>query len=327
MSKIQWGILGTGKIAQKFAASLQAVPGAELRAVGSRTRESSEKFGAMFQVPNLHSSYESLASDPAVDVIYVATPHPMHAENSLMCLQAGKAVLCEKPFTVNAKEAERVIQEARARGLFLMEAMWTRFFPLMRQVVEWVQEGTLGDIRMVSADFGFRATFNPDGRLFNPRLGGGALLDIGIYPVSFAHLILGKPDRIMSAAHLGATGIDENNAILFHYPQGELAMLSSSLQVYTPHEASIIGTKGRLTIRDPWWQPKHLTLWLEEKEPQDYEFPKENNGMNYEATEVVRCLKEGKQESDIMTLQESLEIMRTLDEIRSQWGLVYPSEK
>ncbi|MDX9953588.1 MAG: Gfo/Idh/MocA family oxidoreductase [Anaerolineae bacterium] len=353
---LRWGILGTGAIAQQFARGLRVLPDARLVAVGSRTAESAERFGHAFDIPRRHADYRALAEDPDVDVIYIATPHTLHAENTLLCLRAGKAVLCEKPFALNAAEAQMMIAEARARRLFLMEAMWMRYLPAMVQVRRWLAEGVIGDVRMVMADFGFRTSFDPQSRLLDPALGGGALLDVGIYPVSLAFMVLGTPQLITGAAHLGVTGVDEQSAWIFAYPQGQLAVLSAAVQTTTPTEARILGTKGAIHIHAPMYRPERLTLtrqglanfpsrlpagiksfgralglnrlWrrLRSAGGNDYHFPLHGNGYNYEADEVARCMREGRLESALMPLDETLVIMETLDQLRAQWGLVYPGE-
>ena len=326
MSKMRWGILGCGRIATTFATGLQSVPDAELIAVGSRSQEKADTFGAEFHVPHCHGSYASLANDPDVDVIYVATPHPMHADDSLLCLAAGKAVLCEKPFTVNAAQAEKVIDFAREKRLFLLEAHWTRFLPLMAEMQTRVQMGEIGELRMLQTDFGFRAGFDPAGRLFDPALGGGALLDIGCYCISLASMLFGKPTHISGLAHLGETGVDEQCAITLSYPRGELALLSAAIRTNTQHEAIIVGTSGRIKIHSPWWKPTVMTLWRDGKATEEISVPFEGNGFNYEAMETMERIKEDKLESAILPLNETLEIMRTMDTLRAQWGLKYPME-
>ncbi len=324
--KIRWGILSTGHIAQKFARGLAALPDAELVAVGSRTQETADVFGAAFDIPHRHPSYEALVEDPDVDVVYVATPHALHCEDTLLCLNAGKAVLCEKPFAINAQEAETMVALAREKRLFLMEAMWSRFLPLLVKVRELVDDGVLGEVRMLNADFGFRAAIDPQGRLFDPELGGGALLDVGVYPVSLALMLLGPPARVTSMAHLGEAGVDEQNAILLGYEKGQLAMLWSAVRTTTHHEASIFGTEARVRMHAPWWRGEALTLSRQGQEDKVMDLPFKANGYNYEAAEVMTCLREGKLESDVMPLDETLEIMKILDTIRAQWGLTYPTE-
>ena len=321
----RWGILATGNIARKFAAGLAAADGAELIAVGSRSREKAESFGDEFDIPRRHGSYEDLAADPDVDVIYVATPHPMHEPASLLCLDAGKAVLCEKPFTVNASQARRVIERARRKGLFLMEAMWTRFIPAIAKLREILAAGTIGEVRMMMADFGFRAPWNPEGRLLNPKLGGGGLLDVGVYPISLASMVLGRAERVASLAHLGKTGVDEQSGAVLGYPGGALALASSAVQVSTPRDASIFGTRGSIRLHHPWWRAEQLTVTADDK-TETLEFPVKGNGYEYQAEEVGRCLAAGKTESDVMPLDETVAIMETMDQIRSQWGLTYPIE-
>lgn len=323
---IRWGILGTGSIAKQFARGLQALDDARLVAVGSRAAATAEAFGTEFDVPRLHASYEALAADPEVDAIYVATPHPLHRENAILCLEAGKAVLCEKPFTINARQAAEVVAVARRKRVFLMEAMWTRFLPIVAQAREWIASGAVGEPRLVTADFGFRAGVNPESRLFNPRLGGGALLDVGIYTVSFASMVFGpKPTRIESMATLGETGVDEQAAVILGYGNGALAALTTAIRTNTPHEARIIGTDGRILLHPPYWRGTKATLQAGGKE-ETVELPLQGNGYNYEAAEVGRCLRAGELESPVMTLDDTVAIVGILDAIRAQWGLKYPME-
>ncbi len=323
---IRWGILGTGFIARQLAIGLKSAPGAELVAVGSRTQAQADLFGDTFGVPRRHPTYESLANDPDVEVIYVSTPHPLHCPNTLLCLNAGKAVLCEKPFAINAAEAAQMVNLARQKGLFLMEAMWTRWLPAVVKVRQLIAEGVLGEIRMLMADLGFKAEFNPQGRLFNPQLGGGALLDVGVYPISFASMLFGPPVTVTGAAHLGQTGVDEQSAYLFSYAGGQLSILASAVSVETPSQALIMGTKGRVRVHGPIYRPTQLTLTLSGQADQLIDAPLEGNGYNYQAVEVMNCLRAGKLESDLMPLDETLSIMRTMDELRRPWGLRYPTE-
>lgn len=323
---IRWGILGTGNIAKLFATGLGSAPGAILAAVGSRTQEKADEFGDRFGIPRRHASYEALAADPDLDVIYVSTPHTLHRDATILCLAGGKAVLCEKPFALNAGQAAAMIDTARSRGLFLMEAMWSRYYPAMARARELLAAGVIGEPRILQADLGFRARVNPQGRLFDPALGGGALLDIGVYPVSLASMVFGTPSDIASQATMGETGVDEQNAILLRYPGGQLAVLSSAIRTNTPHEATIMGTEGVLRIGQDW----HKSTWVGVTRPGQPEertsLPIEGNGYNYEAIEVMDCLRAGKRESAIMPLDETLAIVRTLDAIRAQWGLRYPGE-
>jgi dihydrodiol dehydrogenase / D-xylose 1-dehydrogenase (NADP) len=327
MSEIfRWGILGCGNIAKKFAAGLQAAEHAELVAVGSRTQENADRFADLFHVPTRHASYEALVADPSVDAIYVSTPHPFHKENTILCLKAGKAVLCEKPFAVNHKDAREMVAVARSEKVFLMEAMWTRFLPITLQVRKWLAEGRIGEARMLYADFGFRTGINPEGRLFSPKLAGGGLLDVGIYPVSYASMVFGaQPSKISSQAHIGETGIDEQAAMLFGYENGALALLSCGIRIKTPHDAKIMGTDGMISVSPSFWNGTRAALTAGGKE-EVAELPHKGNGYEFEAEEVARCVRAGKIESDIIPHSETMALMETMDAIRAQCGIKYPME-
>ena len=323
---IRWGILGPGSIANQFAKGLQAAPDGQLIAVGSRDLQRAETFASQYGAPNRHGSYEALVADPEVDAIYIATPHPFHKESAILCLEAGKAVLCEKPFTVNAAEAAAVVAGARANKTFLMEAMWSRYLPIIVQVRKWLDEGAIGEPLQVNADFGFRANVNPEGRLFNLELAGGALLDIGIYVVSFAAMVLGSdPVHITASAHIGETGVDENTGILLRYNSGAVATLSCAVRASSPHTALIVGSEGTISIDPSWWKGEAATLKAGDRE-EHIELPLAGNGYNYEAQEVARCLGAGELESPVMPLDETVALMRILDEVRAQIGLKYPME-
>ncbi len=324
-AKVRWGIIGTGNIASKFAAGLQVLDDAELAAVGSRSLETANAFGDKFDVPRRHATYEALAGDPDVDAVYIATPHPMHRDNTILCLGEGKAVLCEKPFAINAIEAREMVDFARARGTLLVEAMWTRFVPVMQKLRELMADGAIGEPRMVCADFGFRAGVNPESRLFNPALGGGALLDVGVYPVSLAHMVFGAPVKIAAVADIGETGVDEQAAMSLLHKGGGVSVLSTAIRTSTPQQAWVIGTEGIIRHHAPWWQGKGLTVKRGDNE-ESFDCPYEGNGYNCEAQAVMDCLKAGELESEVMPLDETVAVMETLDEIRSQWGLKYPME-
>lgn len=325
-SRLRWGIVGTGNIAQQFARGLALLPDAQLVAVGSRSQAAADAFAQSFGGPRAYPSYEALAQDPEVQAVYVATPHPLHHANTLMCLRAGKHVLCEKPFTLNAGQLAELIAEARARRLFLMEAMWTRFLPALVQVRLLLEAGAIGEARAVTADFGFRAPFDPSSRLFDPALGGGALLDVGIYPISFASMVLGAPQQISALAHLGETGVDEQAAVTLGHSGGRLALLFAATRTESQREAFVLGTGGQIKVHSPWYVPSRVTLSRPDRGDEEFELPISGNGYQYEAAEVARCLREGRLESPVMPLDESLTIMQTLDAIRAQWGLRYPGE-
>ena len=324
---IRWGILGTGAIAKKFARGLQSIADARIAAIGSRQQATADAFAAEFGADRAHASYELLANDPDVDVIYVSTPHQLHCENTLLCLDGGKAVLCEKPFAINEREAKRMTSRAREKKLFLMEAMWTRFLPALVQVRAWIAEGRIGEPRMVTGDFGFRADIQSEGRLFNPEFGGGSLLDVGVYPISFASMVFGgDPIAVTGAADFGQTGVDEQAAYVLTYDAGRLAVLASGIRTNTPHDAYVLGTDAMIRVHAPFWCTTTVSLVRGEEEPVVFKQPPQGNGYEYQAMEVMRCLRAGATESPVMPLNESLAIMRTMDRLRAQWGLKYPME-
>lgn len=327
MRRIRWGIIGTGNIAHKFATGLAACEDAELVAVGSRKQKTADAFGDDFTIPRRHASYEALANDGGVDVVYVSTPHSFHRDNTILCLNAGRAVLCEKPFAINAHQAADMIAVARQKKLFLMDAMWSRFQPAEVKMRELIAEGAIGDVRMIHSDFGFRTGgVDPKARLFNPDLGGGALLDVGVYNVALASQLFGPPTQVKALAHLGETGVDEQAAVILAHDAGRLAVSSTAIRTTTMHEACIIGTEGWIRIDPPWWRTNGLALEVHGTDARHIDTPMTANGYNYEAEEVMRCIRDGKLKSDVMPLDETVSIMKTLDEIRAQWGLKYPME-
>ena len=322
---IRWGILGTGAIARSFAGDLVFAPGHEVEAVGSRSADKAADFAQQLSC-RPHASYEALCADPRVDIIYVATPHNFHHPHALLALAHGKPVLVEKPFTVNARQAREVITAARAAGLFCMEAMWTRFLPATRQVLAWIAEGAIGEVRQIAADFGFRTPFNPQSRLFAPALAGGALLDVGVYTVAYACGAAGRsPDHVAAAATLGASGVDENTALLLAWTNGPFATLTCALNTQTPNRAVICGTEGRIEV--PWfWRADAATLIRKDQPGVTEALPPLGKGFAHEAIEVARCLQAGLTESPLMPVDETLSIMECLDEARRQIGLRYPCE-
>ncbi|NLW49648.1 MAG: Gfo/Idh/MocA family oxidoreductase [Candidatus Brocadiaceae bacterium] len=327
MDKIRWGILATGSIAHKFAQGLRFLKDAEIVAVGSRTQEKADAFGEEWGVPHRHGSYEELAADPDVDVIYVATPHPFHCANSLLCLEEGKAVLCEKPFAVNAEQGRLVVEAARSRGLFVMEAVWMRFLPALVRLRELLAEGVIGEPRMVKADFCFRIGWNPESRLLAPELAGGALLDVGTYPINLASMVYGgPPDATASLSHLGETGVDEQDGIVFRYPGGALAVMACAVRTAMMHDALVAGTEGWIRVHSPFWRAQALSIGRVDEVKETLELPFRGNGYECEAAHVMDCLRAGRTESDVMPLDETLSILETLDALRADWGLKYPME-
>ena len=323
---IRWGILGTGAIAAAFATALRQVTDATLFAVGSRSQTSADDFAQTHDVVRAFASYAELAADPDVDVVYIASPHTAHFEHTMLCLGAGKHVLCEKPFALNSTQTEQMVALAKHNGLFLMEAMWMRFIPLIIELRRRIEASEIGQVRMIQADFGFRAPRNPHNRLFNPELAGGALLDLGIYPLAFSALLLGAPTEITSLANIGTTGVDEQSAYVLKHEGGELSVLASALRTQTSMSAWVYGTDGRIHLPKQFWRAKEMVLYRNEMEPESIHLPYTGNGYQFEAQEVVDCLRAGKTESEIMPLRDSESLMGTMDTIRRQWGLTYPNE-
>jgi len=315
---LRWGLIGTGWIADSFAADLAFTDSGRVVAVGSRRIETANAFADRFEIPNRHASYEALVADPDVDVVYVATPHPMHHPNTLLALRAVKPVLVEKPFTMNAAEARELVAVARAEKLFLMEAMWTRFLPHVARIRQLIAAGALGEIVSVSADHGQWFAQDPDFRLFAPELGGGALLDLGVYPVSFASMLLGAPESIVALIEPAFTGVDGQTSMLLGYASGAQAVLSCTSLARSPTRAAIVGTEARIEIDGDFYTPSPFTLITRTGERTRYDEPYQGRGMWYQADEVARCLQGGLLESPLMPLDESISIMQTMDAVLAQ---------
>lgn len=322
---IRWGLIGPGSIATGFAEAMQLVDGGAIVAVASRAAERAEAFGDRFAIPTRYGDYDSLAADPDVDVVYVATPHSRHEEDTLNALRAGKHVLCEKPLALNARQAARMAEEARSRGLFLMEAIWSRFLPAYRSLVDLIGEGRIGEPLLVEADFGFRRPVAPEHRHFARELGGGALLDLGIYPVQLCTLVLGPIERVVADAVVGPTGVDEVVAAVLHHPEGRLGVTKAALRVSMTCTARIAGTDGVIELPAMMHCPNSLTV-AGPAGVEHVDASYEGNGLRFEIEEVHRCLAEGRTESPVITLDESIALATTLDAIRAQIGVVYPGE-
>ena len=324
-SPIRWGILSTGHIAQSFVLDLQRLPDHAVVAVGSRSLASANAFADRFNIAHRFGSYFELVNDPDVDAIYVATPHPMHHENTLMALDASKPVLCEKVFAMNKAQASEMVAKAREKQLLLMEAMWTRSLPHIRRVREIVAAGTIGKVISIQADHGQWFAEDPAFRLFAPELGGGALLDLGIYPVSFAHMILGSPSQITARATKAFTGVDEQTSVILDYSSGAQAILTTTLAAATPNRAVIVGTEGRIEIDRTFYAPSTFRVISRTGEIVDgWEKRYLGGGLREQAAEFARCLRAGELESPTITLDETVAIMGVMDEIRKQIGLTYP---
>ncbi|MET0736584.1 MAG: Gfo/Idh/MocA family oxidoreductase [Microbacterium sp.] len=324
--RLRWGILGPGGIAHAFTKDLQTV-GSTVAAVGSRSQETADAFAAEYGIPNAHGSYADLVADPDVDIVYIATPHPFHAEQAILALEAGKHVLVEKPFTLNAAEAARVREVAAATGLLAMEAMWTRYLPHMVRIREIIASGALGDIRAVIADHTQKISSDPAHRLNALELGGGALLDLGIYPISFAWDVLGAPTSITAAAHLGETGADAEIATIMTHASGALSTSISAAHSAGPNTAHVIGTEARIDIDRVWYDATSFRLVAPDGTVlESYESSFDGRGMQYQALAAERLVAAGLTDSDLLPIDESVAIMDTLDQVRSIIGLRYPGE-
>lgn len=323
---VRLGIIGTGRMAQSFAAALAHGSGLVLKTVVSRRQETAGQFAARFGADSACDAIERMLEDDAVELVYIASPHAMHFEHTMRSLEAGKHVLCEKPFAINADQAGRMIELARARNLFLMEAMWTRYIPAVVRLRELLAEGILGRISVMVAGGAFMPPFDPDNYLFRRELGGGVLLDAGVYLVSWASMLFGAPARVFATGQLGESGVDEHDAVLLEHDDGSVAHLYVSLRAKRSPEVLLVGENGSLRIHPPLFAPRAITVTLAGRDEETIALPFEGNGYQFEAEEAARCIRAGRTESASMPLDESLAIMATLDEIRRQIPLVYPME-
>lgn len=318
LQKIRWGIIGLGNIATKFAQVIKKMNGVELEAVASRVKGKAEVFGRLFDVPEnkCYGSYEEILRDDNVDAVYVAVPHTFHKNISIMSLKSGKATLCEKPVTINEGEIKEIVNIAEENKMFFMEAMKTRFLPVNQKVKALINEGIIGDVRLLQADFAFEAPFDPANRLFDKKLGGGALLDVGVYNISYSCFILGNdPVTIKSDLFFGKTGVDESFSINLNYEGGAIAQLYGAINVNTIRNATLFGTKGRICV-SRFSNAEFATIFINGKE-QNIHLPFEINGFEYQIQEVINCLNEGKLQSDIMSWKDSIEIMKIIDAAKS----------
>jgi len=329
MKTIRWGILGCGRIAGKFASDLRQVADAELAAVASRDQGKAAAFAGQHSAHRVHGSYEALVNDPGVDIIYVATPHAMHHDHTLLCLRHHKPVLCEKAFAINGRQAREMVKESADRKVFLMEALWTKFLPHYLKVREMIAEGTLGELRSVQVNFGFTPQAPVPQRIYDPALGGGTLLDIGIYNVFLVQSVLGVPDDIQACMTPAPTGVDEQLAVQFRYENGALAQLLSTFSSNLPTDANIAGSKGRIRLTTRFYEPTTTLEFYPERVDslQVIPFHKESGwGYQFQVRHVHECLRQGRHESPVMTHQDSLALMDTMDRIREIVGLRYPAD-
>jgi len=325
LETVGWGVVGPGGIAARFAEAMGVVDGGEIVAVASRSLERAHAFGDRFGIPGRYGDGGDLLADPAVDAVYVATPHGRHEADTLAAVEAGRHVLCEKAFALNAAQARRMAEAARARGVFLMEALWSRFLPPYRRLGALLEEGRIGEPLLVEADFGFRVPVAPEHRLFAPALGGGALLDLGIYPVQLCALVLGRPERVAADGVVGETGVDEVVTGLLHHRRG-LGVIKAATRVALPCTARISGSEGWIDLPAFMHCPTSLTVTAAGGTTEHIDTAWEGDGLRFEIEEVHRCLAAGRVESEVMPLDESIALMEVLDAMRAQLGVAYPGE-
>ena len=325
MSNFSWGILGPGGIAQAFAKDLTFIEGHTIGAVGSRSIANAEKFANTFG-GTAYGSYEELVADSSIDAIYVATPHPAHHENVILALNAGKPVLCEKPFAVNAQQAQAMVDAAAKNKVALMEAMWARFLPHYAKVREIVASGVLGPILSIHADHGQRLADQGIARLVDPQLAGGALLDLGIYPISFAHMILGNPTSITSKAVMTDRGVDAQTSMIFSYDNGAQAVLTTTMIEQTPCRAVVAGLHGWLEIDRTFYNPASMRVILNDGSVTEYPSAYTGHGLREQAESFKQIVQSGAVESKVLTWKDTVDIMKSMDTVRSQIGLTYPFE-
>ncbi len=329
MKKLNWAILGCGRIAGKFAADLQYVEDAVLYAVASRDLQKASAFSSQYPAHKVYGSYEDMLSDENVDVVYIATPHSHHHEHTLLCLNHHKAVLCEKAFAINSRQVREMVDTAREKKVFLMEALWTRFLPHYHRVKAMIMEGKLGKLQSIQVNFGFLPPQPPAQRIFDPALGGGTLLDIGIYNVFIVQSILGKPEKIQAMMSRAETGVDEQLAVQFYYPGGALAQLLSSFTSNLQTDANIAGNGGRIRLTHRFYEPSATIEYYPERVDSLQVIPVEKGpgwGYHYQVRHVHDCLRQGLTESPVMTHQDSLDLMETMDLIRESVNLKYPAD-
>ncbi len=321
---MRWGVIATGGIAEVVTGDMLRVPDVEVLAVSSRRIDRAREFAERHGIPRPYGDHHELLADPDVEVVYVATPHAQHHEVARDALLAGKHVLCEKAFTLTVADAEDLVALARDRGLFLMEAMWTRFNPLVRELGALVADGTIGDVRTVHADFGFVADYDARARLWNPAMGGGSLLDLGVYPVSFAHLLLGEPSVVHAHGSLAPSGVDAEIGLLLGYPGGAHALLSASLVTAPAVRATVVGTMGRVEVHDPFFRPEAITVHRTGEEPRTRTVALDGAGYTYQIQEVVDRVRAGDVESPRMPHADTVAVMRTMTRALDALGVTFP---
>lgn len=330
MKHLKWGIISTGNIAKVFADTVEAMnklgENIEIRGVASRNPETAKQFALRHNIAVAYGSYEELAADNDIDIIYIATPNNLHYENMMMCLRHGKHVLCEKPFTVTAEEAREVYAFAKEKNLFVMEAFWTKFIPLYREVEKIIAEGTIGDIRLVTAQYGYCTSDDKVKRKFAPELAGGALLDIGVYNIGFAAMVLGYyPRSILSSVSLNDMGTDDYSAIIMKYEDGKVAQLTTAIQTEIPVLGCIYGSLGHIRIKD-YKNPQSIEIIINGGQTRRVEQSFDVNGYEYQIREAESCVNGGRICSDILTPEQSVAVMEIMDSVRDSWQMKFPFE-
>jgi len=320
---VKWGIIGLGSIAHKFAADLQIVHNAVLEAVASRSVDKAKKFANQYHANEYYADYELLVEKSNVDIVYIATPNTYHFSHTMMCLKYNKAVLCEKPMGVNSHEVKSMIDKARSRNLFLMEAIWTRFIPAIEKLLALLEANFIGKLISVDANFGFYNEFDAESRLFNKQLGGGSLLDIGIYPIYLSFLALGFPFDINAIARMSSTQVDQSCYMLFNFENESKAQLSSTFEADTTNEAYIYGSKGNIRIKAPFHHPQQIECYLYDGEKEEFNIPYRGHGYVHEILAVHHCLDQKVKEHPQLNLEISLAISQIIDAIKGKIGLSY----
>ncbi|MBN1456562.1 MAG: Gfo/Idh/MocA family oxidoreductase [Sedimentisphaerales bacterium] len=322
----RWGIVGAGRVAHKFAEAMNHVKDAKLQAVASTNSKRAGDFAKKHSIPDHFDNYGQLYSSGKVDIVYVATTHNFHCSSTIDALNARKHVLCEKPMAVNASQVRQMINTARTNDLFLMEAMWTRFLPIMHEVRNIIKKGTIGLPQFLYADFGIRFNYDPQSRLYNPALAGGALLDLGVYCLALASMLFGRPNNISSTIKMTDTDVDARSTVIFEYDNAKVAVLLQALDMETPKEALIVGTEGSIKLHPIWMWGTDYTLKLNNGTEKTYKVDTNENGFVYQIMAVHKAINEGKTQCELMSLDETLAIAETMDALRSQWNFKYPFE-
>jgi len=324
---MRWGILGAGNISETFAAAINQIADAKLYAVAARSLEKAEQFAKRFDAEKAYGSYEALVNDPKVDLVYIGTIHTMHYEHMKLCIEHGKSVVCEKPFTVNTKQAEEIRALAKKHSVFVMEAMWTKFLPVTAKVKEWIKEGRIGEVKEIRADFGFWLEYDENSRIYSPSMAGGALLDVGIYPLAYAaYLKDQEPVQMVGTAVYAKSGVDARNSVLLTYEDGTIAVLSSAVDALIGQDARIIGTKGVIEVPFFYQAQKAVRYTLDGVQAEVYECPHLVNGYEYEAMAAMQSVRRGLTEYEAHTIEDTLKILRQMDDLRNMWDIKYPCE-